>query len=1431
VLKKILKAATTFFLLVGCYFGYVRLFGIVVEQLRASHRPDHFIFAVRDSKSKRESIAYAKATFGPNHWSAAEDLAYRYYNADRGFWIYAREWERVIEENGVRYDGKRMRLRPFALIMKSRDGKNTKCITSDRAILDLNEPLGFNVNSSAEPIKIKHAHLEPNVEVRDDKSTPEDPNDDMHVGPLTTVDYEESTQQITTDSHVVIEDPDIVTTGDGMLIQLRKDDLSLPSGSSSGFDGAERMELNKNVHVVMRDVGKSGMLSGPQGSHRMPGQKDRRNAVVASGVDQKAPQAKSADEPTPLDLSCESKMQVHFPKPQLPVLIGPPSPPLPTLVQFDRNVVLLRGPLDGRPDQLTCDNLILSLIPADRPNQPVTPPPTRRPERKPPFLSVETTQDPTTVSVNSASNTTGQTVAQSESVNGSSTDRTSQSKAEIEPGGTEKQGIFANLTLQRAHATGHAVWLYLPAQGVKLKCNQLIHTRFAPYKPDTTYFRGDLPRPLDLWKIDVAQAEGPDQGKVTSVTHVKTVDATMYDNGNGMGAANVVANGPGRLETQPDLDQPIERIAIWQDKLYLHNEVGSDGQVLQKIVVLTGNRPCFIDKLQETSLDSGQWIRVWLKPRPESASTRGAETALSQSVERTEARPAVSARSTGMGGVVATMVSSPRRDNETHHDKREDLDSGPSGGNFQIERLWALKDVHLIAPAKTMTARQWLDAEFINTAPAAVDSTQPTKGNSSSSTTTGSAGQAQEPGEKPAPDPEEVVAQDQPEKPPPEPPMVGLADRIWAKLEITPKSRDGREGRRLVAQTNSTTSTKAGAASTRGGPTESNTEIRKVWMWGSVSLHQDPEPDKTKGQDASGEALYLDNRGQGKIITEIYQRDPNEKTYLPGPLPPARVENQDMKITAAGKLKMDQDTDRAWVEGPGTLTQISSKPSITPVGGGSAASRPVGVEDTRAGRTPSQALAHTSAVRARNDAEVHSRGAASLETAGASRSQTRAGRPVNGNAPTTIAFSERMEFTGRTTDPDGHPAARADFYGIVTAQMEDALLHCEEKMIGFTDRVVPLAQLGEMSRSRSTRKAREDLPESPNSEGEASNQPQLALLYCYRKVVGINRKVDADTPTLLEKRRVEADDILAYDRRTGDFTIPGKGVVYLYDRSDNSSRAPGMSVDTDRDESRTSSATPRTITPTSRRAQNQPSRSTGGAVGTTRRTPSGGQPRAVGESKDREFPPLVLSQIYFNKEMRGRIATGQEDEKLATNWYEFFGDIQFARAKVPDSQSTLNFDKLPSDGLFLTSQTLRVRTEPPPVGSPPSAPARDYVKAWEKAYVWSSDKSLQSDVITYDSDKDLVYAFGEQGRGVIYAQQHATGQPSSTGTAKAVRLNPKTGAMHFIDNASVQLIDKNSGSRPDVVKPSDPDAKTPKPPRRPFRLPSGNVERRGFSGQ
>ena len=197
--------------------------------------------------------------------------------------------------------------------------------------------------------------------------------------------------------------------------------------------------------------------------------------------------------------------------------------------------------------------------------------------------------------------------------------------------------------------------------------------------------------------------------------------------------------------------------------------------------------------------------------------------------------------------------------------------------------------------------------------------------------------------------------------------------------------------------------------------------------------------------------------------------------------------------------------------------------------------------------------------------DVPDKSATSKDKAADAKPKTRAGVPMSEKVPMTIGFSENMEFTGRSVDPEGRPAARADFHGIVTAQMEDALLHCTEKMIAFTDREVPLAQLGKMSQEQSQSKAD---GEAATEDGEAEPQAELALIYCYRNAVGISRKVDPELPVPIQQQRIEADDILAYDRRTGDFYVPGKGKVYLYDRSANSSQTPAPDPDGDGNDDR-----------------------------------------------------------------------------------------------------------------------------------------------------------------------------------------------------------------------------------------------------------------------
>ena len=202
----------------------------------------------------------------------------------------------------------------------------------------------------------------------------------------------------------------------------------------------------------------------------------------------------------------------------------------------------------------------------------------------------------------------------------------------------------------------------------------------------------------------------------------------MYDKGNGFDSADVVANGPGRLETQPDRGQPVERIAIWQDKLELQNELAADGKIKQKIIMLTGNRPCFDDRVRGAKLDSGQSIEIVLVP----------ETAQQQP------------------------------------------DTSIGSGGFDIKRLMAVRDVHLIAPGKNLTARKRFDADFDQVAPAypvvvvrlwAHTEDVPAESHMN-----------------PAQSDEQVAAtHDAPQKSN-ESPMVGSAERIWVKIEMRPKS-------------------------------------------------------------------------------------------------------------------------------------------------------------------------------------------------------------------------------------------------------------------------------------------------------------------------------------------------------------------------------------------------------------------------------------------------------------------------------------------------------------------------------------------------------------------------------------------------------------------------------------------------------------------
>ena len=476
-----------------------------------------------------------------------------------------------------------------------------------------------------------------------------------------------------------------------------------------------------------------------------------------------------------------------------------------------------------------------------------------------------------------------------------SSGRTPAAEGAASSGSGEQKGMLGDLVLRRVKATGHAVWLRSPAKGVRIFCNELLHKIAAPAGPNLTYWRGDPTRKVVIEKYDYVEErpqgpDGPVVRKPQSVTHIWTVDATMVDSGSGMETANLFAHGPGLLETRPipdKMDSPLkdvppDRTAVWQDLMMLKNLLGPDQKIVQKEIVLKGY-PKVVDRLKQQSLDAVDTIVVWLKPKP------------------AESTPAKSA--TAKATTTATSGQKGKGD------------SSAEGGNFQIQRLLALRDVHLVAPSKNLTARDRLDAYFKD-APSSTIATRSTAQETSQQPAAEASPSAAAAGADTKTDEPEVAAKEEE----PEPAMVALANRVEADILIDPKTETKSSKKDSTGKT-----TKASPTSSPGDP-DSNYEVRDLRLFGKVWLHQDPSPGKTKGQDASGEKLILHNEGPGRAIIDLYDRqDPeNRKLARATPRPPAKVITEDMTIEGQ-VVGLDQTTDRAWAFGPGKLVQLTDR--------------------------------------------------------------------------------------------------------------------------------------------------------------------------------------------------------------------------------------------------------------------------------------------------------------------------------------------------------------------------------------------------------------------------------------------------------------------------------------------------------------------------
>ena len=336
VFKKAFKIILTFGLLVAGYAGYARVFAIVAERLGRDFDGESTPFPETESKSAIRAAELARETLGAGSFASRRPKIVHYDQA-RGYYLYADNYERLD-------DGKRIRIWPFAMVWASKDGKSRKTATSKEAIIDLSQPFGI-VKVGSGPSRVVHARMSGDVNLRDDKGTRDDPSDDLRVGPMASLEYDEKTLQITTDSEVFLQDRDLTMTGVRMMIQLRRAAAKpgeAPSAAGVGFD-AETAYLYENVHIVVKNVGSNGILPG-------------------TARPEKGGQ-------TPLDLRADGEMRIDLPRPHPVVLIGPPDlnrAPDPTLVKFMTNVRVTRG--TDKLDQMNSDFLDLTLMPGGKPD-------------------------------------------------------------------------------------------------------------------------------------------------------------------------------------------------------------------------------------------------------------------------------------------------------------------------------------------------------------------------------------------------------------------------------------------------------------------------------------------------------------------------------------------------------------------------------------------------------------------------------------------------------------------------------------------------------------------------------------------------------------------------------------------------------------------------------------------------------------------------------------------------------------------------------------------------------------------------------------------------------------------------------------------------------------------------------------------------------
>jgi lipopolysaccharide export system protein LptA len=458
------------------HIAYCHIFGILSARVGLPKGIPILPAGPSQSRTAQETTQLALKAFGPGHWAASAKL--RYYDTHRGYWIFARDYERQA-------DGKHWEFRPVAVILRSRGGATLRTISGQSALVEFNRAFDMS-RPGSEPTKVVRARIQGQVQLRDDRGTSGDIADDLVIGPMDYVTFDDASKQITSESKVELRDRSLVASGVGLQIDLLERSESTTHSLAGGYEGARTIKVMRDIQVEVQDVGSSGIVPGASRPRT-----DR---------DAQAPPR----EPRPGVLRHDGPMRIDLPAARPQPTIGPPAPASPIHVHCARNVRLRQGTQD--PDSLDCDNLFLTLVPDPEK------------ENAPP-------------------------------------------RGE---GAGPPSGPLDGLVLQTAKATGHAVFLQSPSQGLDAQGNEMIYNRLDQGRAKI-YFRGD--RKTVVNRSNYQSRDGV-RGPLDSVDKIETVDITLHQEEPNT-SASIVARGPGRLETRRARDQAIERTASWNDRLVM----------------------------------------------------------------------------------------------------------------------------------------------------------------------------------------------------------------------------------------------------------------------------------------------------------------------------------------------------------------------------------------------------------------------------------------------------------------------------------------------------------------------------------------------------------------------------------------------------------------------------------------------------------------------------------------------------------------------------------------------------------------------------------------------------------------------------------------------------------------------------------------------